>query len=51
MSDTRTQAEKDAARALVAAYLKRREEEQATKRPNPLQQPTPYSVQADREQS
>ncbi len=48
MTDTRTQAEKDAARVLVAAYLKRREEEQATKRPNPLQQPTPRYVQGDR---
>lgn len=51
MTDTRTQTEQDASKAIVDAYIKQRETEQAGKRPNPLQQPTPYAVQADREQS
>ncbi len=39
MSDTRTPAEKEAAKAIVDAYKHRRQAEQDAKAPNPRQQP------------
>ena len=38
MSDTRTPAEKDAAAKLLADYIKRQQEAEQAKAPNPLQQ-------------
>ena len=39
--DQRTQAEKDAAKALIAAHRQRQQHEQDARGPNPLQQPAP----------
>ncbi len=41
MRDERTPAEKAAAEALLKAHIKRTEDEQAARGPNPLQQPLP----------
>ena len=41
MNDERTHAEQDAAQQILAAYLKRRQDEQDAQGPNPLQQPLP----------
>ena len=41
MTDPRTQAEQDVAKALIAAHRQRQQAEQDARGPNPLQQPMP----------